>query len=234
MGIRPHPSGAGGESFASQLRLVRRTRFPPMKALQILSFLAAVAATVTLVTTAQAATQVGGMAPDFTLTDNDGQPRTLSEYRGRTVVLEWHNPDCPIVRKHYGSGNMPATQRAAEADGVVWLTINSGAPGSQGADYSREELAAYLKRTGAAPTAYLRDPDGTVGRQYGAKTTPHLFIVDGAGTLVYAGAIDSIRSSDPADIKRATNYVTAALADLKAGRPVATAATQPYGCSVHY
>lgn len=183
---------------------------------------------------ARAGAEIGAAAPDFSLNDLSGQTHRLADYRGKTVVLEWHNPDCPIVGKHYRSGNMQATQRAAEADGAVWLTINSGAPDSQGGNYSAAELTQYLQKGGAAPSAYLRDPEGKVGRLYGAKTTPHMFVIDQNGVLVYNGAIDSIRSSDPADVKKATNYVTAALADLKSGRAVTTASTQPYGCAVKY
>jgi len=178
--------------------------------------------------------EVGRPAPDFTLTDIAGTARQLSAYRGKTVVLEWVNPDCPIVQKHYNqSGNMPKLQQAAAADGVVWLSINSAAPGKEG-DYDAAAVAAWMKRVGAAPSAYFRDPAGTVGRLYGARNTPHMFVIDARGTLVYEGAIDSIRSADPADIVRAENYVTAALAALKAGRPVSPSATQPYGCSVKY
>lgn len=184
--------------------------------------------------TVQANVAVGSAAPDFSLSDLSGQVRRLSDYRGKIVVLEWHNPECPIVGKHYRSGNMQATQRAAESDGVVWLTINSGAPNREGGDYSAAALDQYLQKNGASPSAYLRDPDGRVGHLYGAKATPHMFVIDKTGVLVYDGAIDSIRSSDAADVKKATNYVSAALADLQAGRPVATANTQPYGCAVKY
>ena len=178
--------------------------------------------------------EAGQPAPDFTLAAIDGQTHRLSDYRGRTVVLEWVNPECPIVQKHYDrSGNMPKLQQAAAADGVVWLSINSAAPGKEG-DYDPAAVAAWMKRVGAAPTAYYRDQNGVVGRLYGARNTPHMFVIDARGQLVYEGAIDSIRSADPADIARAENYVTAALAALKAGRPVAPSATQPYGCSVKY
>jgi hypothetical protein len=178
--------------------------------------------------------EVGQPAPDFTLTDITGAKHQLSTYQGKTVVLEWVNPDCPIVQKHYNqSGNMPKLQQAAAADGVVWLSINSAAPGKEG-DYDAAAVAAWMKRVGAAPSAYFRDPAGTVGRLYGARNTPHMFVIDARGTLVYEGAIDSIRSADPADIAKAENYVTAALAALKAGRPVSPSATQPYGCSVKY
>ncbi len=205
----------------------------PMNAKSMLSLVVALMAAA-FVLSAGAAVTIGSPAPEFTLSDITGKTHSLSEFRGKTVVLEWHNPECPIVRKHYESGNIPATQRAAESDGVVWLTINSGAHGRQGGDYSGEQLQNYLKRLNAAPTAYLRDPDGKVGRLYGAKTTPHIFIIGADGILRYNGAIDSIRSSDPSDIKRATNYVAAALEDIKTGRAMRTATSQPYGCAVKY
>jgi hypothetical protein len=177
---------------------------------------------------------VGQPAPDFSLTDVTGVKHTLSDYRGKTVVLEWVNPECPIVIKHYDkSGNIPKTQAAATADGVVWLTINSAAPGAQG-DYDTGDVTAWQQRTQAAATAYLRDQTGTVGKMYDARTTPHLYIIDPQGTLVYAGGIDSIRSSKVEDISKATNYVAAGLADLKAGKPLRTSRSQPYGCSVKY
>lgn len=180
-----------------------------------------------------AAAKVGAPAPDFTLTDIAGQTHRLSSYRGKIVVLEWVNSGCPFVQKHYESGNLPRLQQAATADGVVWLSINTGRDGVQGAMDSAE-AAQWLRDQRATPTAYLRDRDGSVGRSYGAKATPHLFVIAADGVLAYNGAIDSIRSADQADIGRAQNYVTAALADLKAGRPVATANTQPYGCGVKY
>ncbi len=176
---------------------------------------------------------VGQPAPDFSLTDNSGQVRKLSDYRGKTVVLEWTNPECPIVRKHYLSGNMPSLQKNATAGGVVWLSINSGHSGGEG-DYDPAQVAQWLSSTRAAPTAYLRDQDGTVGHLYGAKATPHMFVISPSGTLVYQGAIDSIPSADPADIARATNYVRAALDALRAGRPVAVATSHAYGCAVKY
>lgn len=181
----------------------------------------------------RAAVEIGKPAPDFTLTDINGTTRKLSDFKGKTVVLEWVNPECPIVQKHYESGNLPATQKTATADGVVWLLINSGSPGAQG-DFDKAKVAAWSKQTGAAPTAYFRDQNGKVGRLYSAKTTPHLFVITKEGTLVYDGAIDSIRSADVADIAKATNYVNAALAAVKAGKPVEPSATQPYGCSVKY
>jgi hypothetical protein len=182
---------------------------------------------------AHAAATVGQLAPDFSLTDINGQARNLADYRGKIVVLEWTNPECPIVRKHYLGGNMPALQKSATAEGVVWLSINSGFPGSQG-DFDPAMVAKWLKSTGASPTAYMRDQDGRVGRLYGARATPNMFVIAADGTLVYAGAIDSIASSDPSDIARATNYVRAALDSLRLGRPIAVATSRPYGCSIHY
>lgn len=181
-----------------------------------------------------AAAVIGQPAPEFTLTDIKGTSHNLSDLKGKTVVLEWVNPECPFVVKHYEkSGNIPSLQKNATADGVVWLLINSAAPGKQG-DYDAQKAAAWLEKTSAAATAYLRDADGKVGRTYGAKTTPQLYVIDGEGTLVYNGAIDSIKSADPADIAKAENYVTAALAAVKNGTPVEKSTSQPYGCSVKY
>lgn len=180
------------------------------------------------------AVEVGQPAPDFTLTGIDDRKHSLSEYRGKTVVLEWHNADCPFVRKHYESDNLPKLQRDATADGVVWLMINSGAPGMQGADYSAAETKEQLQRLDAKPTEYFKDQDGKVGHLYGAKTTPHIFIIDAKGTLVYQGGIDSIPTANKDDLAKATNYVREALAAIKAGKPVEHAVTKPYGCSVKY
>lgn len=182
---------------------------------------------------ATAGAAVGEPAPDFSLADIAGQVHRLSDYRGKIVVLEWTNPECPIVRKHYLSGNMPGLQKSAASEGVVWLSINSGHPGSPG-DYDAPRVLGWLGSTGAAPKAYLRDPDGRVGRLYGAKATPDMFVVAADGSLAYAGAIDSIASADPSDIARATNYVRAALDALMQGRPVAVATSRPYGCSIKY
>ena len=198
------------------------------------SLLLVLAAVAALVSVARAAVNIGDAAPDFTLTDLAGKAHHLSDYKGKIVVLEWNNPDCPFVHKHYDSGNIPSLQRKATADGVIWLTINSGAPTQEGGDYTVAQLQSYLQKTNAAPTAYLRDGGGTVGHLYGAKTTPHVFVISAAGQLVYAGAIDSVRSADAGDIPAAKNYVAAALADLKAGRLVAIPATRPYGCGVKY
>lgn len=192
------------------------------------------AASVALCAAAHAAPAVGQPAPDFTLTDINGKQHSLSSYKGKTVVLEWVNPHCPIVMKHYEkSGNIPATQKAAVADGAVWLTINSGHAGAQG-DFAPEEVAAWSKKNNTAFTAYLRDQSGKVGKLYDARHTPTLFIVSPEGTLIYAGGIDDISSGNAADIARANNYVKAAFADLKAGKPVAKAVTKAYGCNVKY
>jgi len=182
---------------------------------------------------AAAAAKVGEPAPPFTLVDSTGQTRSLADFTGKTVVLEWTNHGCPFVKKHYGAENMQAQQRAATADGVVWLTINSSAPGQQGHvdGAGAERVRSDAK---AAQTAYLLDPQGTTGRAYGAITTPHMYVIDPDGVLRYAGAIDSIPSADPADIAKATQYVPQALAELAAGKPVSVAVTRPYGCSVKY
>ncbi|GIX39373.1 MAG: thioredoxin family protein [Silanimonas sp.] len=182
---------------------------------------------------AGATATVGQPAPAFTLTDSKGQRHSLSDFAGKTVVLEWFNHECPFVKKHYGAGNMQKQQAEAVAKGTVWLVVNSSAPGKQG-HVSGEEADRILGEWKAAPTAFLLDHDGTVGRAYGAKTTPHLFVIDGEGMLRYNGAIDSNPSADPADIPGATQFVREALADLGAGRPVGRATTQPYGCSVKY
>lgn len=191
------------------------------------------AAAVAFATPALAAPAVGQPAPPFTAVDADGRSRSLSEFRGRTVVLEWTNNGCPYVQKHYNSGNMQALQHAAVKDGIAWLTVVSSAPGMQG-HVTGAQAKAWKASEKAGSTAVLLDPKGVVGRAYDAKTTPHMYVIDKTGKLVYMGGIDDRASSDPESLKGATNYVTAALADVKAGRPVAQAATRPYGCSVKY
>ena len=176
---------------------------------------------------------VGQPAPDFTLPDVNGKNVTLSDFKGKTVVLEWHNPGCPFVKKHYGSGNMQKTQEIATQDGIVWLSINSSAPGKQG-NMDGEEAKEMLEDNNARPTAYLLDPAGTVGRTYDARTTPHMYIIDADGTLVYAGGIDDKPTANQADIKGARNHVLAALAEMKEGKPVSVPTSRPYGCSVKY
>jgi peroxiredoxin len=176
---------------------------------------------------------LGQPAPAFQAMDADGHMRSLAEFAGKTVVLEWTNSGCPYVGKHYGSGNMQALQRKATKDGVVWLTVASSAPDMQGY-FTPATARAWKAKEKSAATAILLDGDGKVGRAYGAKATPHMFVIDGAGRVVYMGGIDDRPYYDPASLKGAKNYVAAALADLKAGRPVAVAVSQPYGCSVKY
>lgn len=181
---------------------------------------------------AQTATP-GGAAPDFTLMNQDGKPVKLSDFKGKTVVLEWYNKDCPFVKKHYGPGNMQTLQETYRGKGVVWLSIISSAPGSQG--YLTQAEAAEQLKTGASKaSSILTDADGTVGRLYGAKTTPHMYLIDPKGTLAYAGAIDDKPSAKSEDIKGARNYVAENLDAILAGKPVTTTSTKSYGCSVKY
>ena len=197
-----------------------------------ISILAAFAAAV-VSSGAFAAVTIGSAAPDFSLPDADGKTQTLSQYKGKTVVLEWNNPGCPFVQKHYSSGNIPKQQADATTAGVVWLTINSGASGKQG-HLDTQGAQAFIAQYHAAPSAYLFDGDGKVGHLYGAKTTPHMYIIDASGTLRYMGGIDSIPSTDKDDLAKATQYVPQALAELKAGNPVSIATSEPYGCGVNY
>ncbi|NJK91672.1 MAG: thioredoxin family protein [Blastochloris sp.] len=179
------------------------------------------------------AADVGKPAPDFKLTDTNGKSHNLSDFKGKTVVLEWINHGCPFVVKHYASGNMQKLQKTYTAKDVVWLSICSSAEGKQG--YMKpEEWNKTTAEKGAAPTAVLLDADGKVGQLYGAKTTPEIFIINPEGVLVYEGAIDSIKSTDQADVAKAENYVSKALEELMAGKPISTASTPPYGCSVKY
>jgi alkyl hydroperoxide reductase subunit AhpC len=192
----------------------------------------AAALTAAFSSAAFAAAVVGQPAPDFTLADLSGKSVNLADYRGKTVVLEWHNFGCPFVQKHYRSGNMQALQKRYAND-VVWLAVNSTSSGAD--DYEAPaRVAARLKQFGAAPANYLMDEPGAVGRAYGAKTTPHMYIIDPSGKVAYAGAIDDKRSTNPDDVKTAKNFVAAALDEMKAGKPVSVASTAPYGCSVHY
>ncbi len=182
---------------------------------------------------AAAAPTVGQAAPDFTLKDANGKTVKLSDYRGKHVVLEWTNPGCPYVRKHYNGGHMGATQQEAMGKGVVWLAINSTEKDS--GDYLEPaKLVAWMKERKSQPTATLMDEEGTAGRAYGARTTPHMYIVNPQGQLVYAGGIDSIPSSNPDDIKKAVNYVKQGLGEALAGKPISAATTRPYGCSIKY
>jgi len=172
-------------------------------------------------------------APPFTLTDTNGNVHSLSDYKGKFVVLEWFNHDCPFVQKHYRSGNMQALQKTYTAKDVVWLSINSSAPGKQG-NYPPKVANQLTKKVGAVPTAVLLDQDGSVGRLYGAKTTPHMFLIDRKGNLIYQGAIDDKRSTNPADVEGATNFLSAALDEAMRGKKVSAPSTISYGCSVKY
>jgi peroxiredoxin len=176
---------------------------------------------------------VGQPAPVFNATDVAGKAVSLADFKGRHVVLEWVNPGCPYVVKHYGSGNLPGTQKEATAKGVVWLAINSTTP-DHGDYQAPAALAAWMQSHKAAATHTLMDADGRIGRAYGARTTPHMYVIDPRGLLVYAGAIDSKPTANPADIATATNHVKAALAETLAGKPVSVAQTRAYGCSVKY
>jgi len=177
--------------------------------------------------------KIGAPAPAFTLTDLDGQARQLEEFAGKTVVLEWTNHECPFVVKHYNGNNIPRQQAEATGEEVVWLVINSSAPGKQG-NVTPEQARGIQADWDASQTAYLFDTDGAVGRAYGAKTTPHMYIIDADGVLRYNGAIDSIPSANIADLENAEQYVELALAELAAGKPINRPLTQPYGCSVKY
>jgi peroxiredoxin len=177
--------------------------------------------------------RVGSPAPSFTATDSQGRTQTLNQYRGKYVVLEWHNQGCPYTRKHYVSGNMQNLQKEWTAKGVVWFTVISSAPGTQGYVTPPQENA-YLAQMHAAPTSVLLDPDGKVGQLYNAKTTPQMFVIDPQGKVVYDGAIDDKPTTDPDDIRGADNYVTDALTAAMAGKPIATSYTRSYGCSIKY
>ncbi len=181
----------------------------------------------------RAAVQTGRPAPDFTATDSRDAQHTLAAYRGKTVILEWTNHACPYTAKHYATGNMQALQAAATGAGAVWLSVISSRPGEQG-HVEPAEADRLTATRDAKPTAVLLDPKGQLGRLYDARTTPHMFVIDGTGTLVYMGAIDDRPSASPSSVRGARNYVREALDAMAAGRPVAVAATRPYGCSVKY
>src|ERR1043166_234595 len=176
---------------------------------------------------------VGTAAPEFSLADAKGQTHSLGEYKGKYVVLEWFNPECPFVKKHYGSGNMQKLQDEYTGKGVVWLTIDSNAPGTQG-NVTAEEAQKITSSWKTHQTALLLDPEGKAGRAYGAKNTPDMVIIDPEGKIAYEGAIDSKATPNPADIPSSTNYVKAALDESLAGKPVTRPQTKPYGCSVKY
>ncbi len=186
-----------------------------------------------LVSPVSAEPEVGKPAPDFTLTDVEGKTHSLSQFKGKFVVLEWVNHGCPFVVKHYESGNMQNLQKTYTGKDVTWLSVCSSAPGKQG-HHTAEEWKGLLKEKNSSATATLLDADGKVGKLYGAKTTPHMYVVDPAGNLVYKGAIDSIASTETSDVPKAKNHVSAALDEALAGKPVTESSTKPYGCSVKY
>ncbi|HOZ28702.1 MAG TPA: redoxin family protein [Hyphomonadaceae bacterium] len=196
----------------------------------------AVAASITagaLIVSTASATPPGNVAPAFTEVNTAGKQVSLADFKGKTVVLEWTNDGCPFVQKHYNSRNMQATQAAATKDGIIWLSVISSKPGAQGhVDGARADKLTADR--GAKPTHVLLDPDGSMGRAFGAKTTPHLYIITPDGKVAYNGAIDSIKSNKVDDVPKATNYVTAALASLSAGKSPDPALTVPYGCDVKY
>lgn len=179
------------------------------------------------------AVKIGSPAPGFTAVDVDSKQQKLSDFKGKYVVLEWHNQGCPAAQNDYESGNMQRLQKEWTARGVIWLTVISSAPGTQGFVTPAQEKE-YLKQMNAAPTDVLLDPAGTLGRLYDVKTTPQIFVINPGGTLIYQGAIDDKPNSDKPDIAKAKNYVSAALTEALAGKPVTEAATSPYGCSVKY
>ena len=209
-------------------RVKRTFAFVPAMAM-----LAGIAFVGTSAPTRASGVQVGQPAPDFVATDSQGKSVALSSLRGKTVVLEWTNHECPYTRKHYDSGNMQGLQKAATADGVVWLSIVSSAPGREGYVDGKAADKLTVSRK-AAPSAVLLDPKGTIGRLYKARTTPHMFVIDKGGRVAYMGAIDSKPSANPADIASSKNYVRGALASLKSGKAIAPSRTSPYGCSVKY
>ncbi len=182
---------------------------------------------------ANAAVKTGDAAPTFSGTTAKGETFTLADQKGKIVVLEWTNKDCPFVKKHYKTGNMQKLQKAAAENGVVWVSVLSSAEGKQG-HLTADEALANVAMKEAAPAHLVLDPSGEIGTLYAAKTTPHMFVIDAEGNLAYHGAIDDVSSADPADVEKANNYVTAAIDALKAGKAVETASTSPYGCSVKY
>jgi peroxiredoxin len=195
--------------------------------------LSAVAALNMALPSAQAAAIPGKAAPAFSEKDSNGKTRSLAEFKGRYVVLEWLNHDCPFVKKHYNSGNMQKLQRDTRKQGVVWLSVNSSAAGKQG-HHNGAETNKLTQQKKAAPSAVLLDGDGNMGRAYGAKTSPHMIVINPQGVVIYNGAIDDKPTTDVADVKGARNYVTAALAQARKGQKVSVSRTQPYGCAVKY
>jgi peroxiredoxin len=219
--------------MASEQQYVRRV-FRRLWARRALVYVAIAVVGLVMVLVARAAT-VGQAAPTFTGKDSQGKTVSLAQYRGKYVVLEWTNRACPFTKKHYDSGNMQTLQQEWTAKGVVWLTVLSSSPSHADDGYmTAAEENAYIAKMHAHPTAAILDPSGEIGRLYGAKTTPHMFVIDPEGKLIYAGAIDNKPTTETADVKDATNYVSAALTEAMAGQPVQVASTRPYGCSVKY
>lgn len=177
--------------------------------------------------------EIGRPAPAFSVADTTGKVWSLADVTGKGLILEWTNHDCPYVRKHYGSGNMQALQKEARDAGYLWLSVISSAPGKQG-HVTPAQADELTTSRGASPTAVILDEDGAMGRAYGAQTTPHLFVIDGSGALVYMGGIDDRATTDPADVDGAKNYVRLAMTELAGGKPVSNPVTRPYGCSVKY
>jgi peroxiredoxin len=200
---------------------------------QLLSVAVALSAPFVLAAPAAANAVVGQPAPAFTATDSNGRTVSLADFKGKPVVLEWTNPDCPFVQKYYSGGDMQKLQADARKQGAVWLTVNSGAPGKQG-HLDGKAANAKMRSQGFQSSAYLLDADGTIGRAYGARTTPHMFVIAPDGTLAYAGGIDSIASANPADIAKAEPLARLAITQVAAGKPVGTPTSRPYGCSVKY
>lgn len=201
--------------------------------MKILSTVLTAMLSVAFASSALAKPEVGALAPDFKLASADGTTHALSDFKGKVVVLEWNNPECPFVKKHYAAGNVQKQQADAIAAGAVWLTINSAAAGKQG-QLDAATAAKWIATNSSKTTAYLFDPEGAAGHAYAAKTTPHLYVIDEKGMLRYAGGIDSIASADAQDIAQATQYVPQVLAELRARKPVSVSTTEPYGCSVKY
>ncbi|MDX2264575.1 MAG: redoxin domain-containing protein [Hyphomicrobiales bacterium] len=204
-----------------------------MRVSSVMKPVAAVMLALSLSGPALAKPQVGAPAPDFAGVDATGKTWKLSDLRGKIVVLEWTNEGCPYVQKHYKTGNMQALQSAAASAGVVWLTVASSAEGTQG-HFTPETAKTFVQNSKAAASAVLLDASGAIGKAFAAEVTPHMYVIDPAGKLAFMGGIDDNPSSDPATVKGAKNYVTAALAELKAGKPVSEAVTRPYGCTVKY
>jgi peroxiredoxin len=202
-------------------------KLPFLRPFALLAIVAAVAAVPVL------AVRVGTPAPDFTATASNGQTYKLSDLRGKFVVLEWHNNGCPYTQKHYNSGNMQSLQKEWTAKGVVWFTIISSAQGEQGYVTANQEND-YMKRMNAAPTAALLDPTGQLGHLYDAKATPQMILIGPTGSILYDGAIDDQATSNPSDISKSKNYISAALTEAMAGKPVSVPTSRPYGCSVKY